>query len=277
MTFTQHDKAVLFRSLHRPGKPLILANAWDAASARITEAAGVGAVATTSAGVAWSLGAPDGDRLDRARAIEALARIVAAVGVPVTADIESGYASDARGVGETVRGVLTAGAVGVNLEDALYAGAVPLRDPAEQATRITAARQAAEAARIPLFINARVDTYLRNVGDPAGRLADTLARASVYLDAGADGVFVPGIADVAVITDLADVAAPLNILVGPGSPTIGELAAAGVARISLGSSIAAAAYGLAQRAVREALETGSYSTLDESLDYGEINALLARR
>ncbi len=278
MTSSQHDKAVLFASLHVPGKPIVLANAWDVASARITEAAGVAAVATTSAGVAWSLGAPDGDQLDRACAIEAIARIVAAVDVPVTADIESGFAPDARGVGETIRGVLAAGAVGVNLEDGLYAGGSPLRDAREQAARIAAAREAADAAGVPLFVNARIDTYLRDLGDFAARLADTVARASAYLDAGADGIFVPGTTDTAVLTELVTgVAAPLNVLVGPGSPTVGELAALGVARVSLGSSLASAAYGLAQRAAREALETGSYSPLDGSAGYGEINALLARR
>lgn len=276
---TQHDKAVLFGSLHTPGRPLILANAWDVASARISETAGVAAVATTSAGVAWSLGAPDGDVLDRATAIEVLARIVAAVDVPVSADIESGYAADSSGVGETIRSVLAAGAVGVNLEDGMYAGDSPLRDPAEQAERISAARQAADAARIPLFINARTDTYLRAVGgDPAARLTETLVRASAYLAAGADGIFVPGLRDADVVAELtAGIEGPVNVLVRPGSPRVSELARLGVARISLGSSIAVAAYGLAQRAVREVLESGTYSALDGSIGYGELNALFAKR
>jgi 2-methylisocitrate lyase-like PEP mutase family enzyme len=278
MTPSQYGKAGLFRSLHAPGDPIVLANAWDVVSARITEAAGVAAVATTSAGVAWSLGVPDGDRLDRVRAVEAIARIVAAVDIPVTADIESGYAPDASRVGETIRGVLGAGAVGVNIEDGLYAGDSPLRDAADQAKRIIAARRAADLAQIPLFINARIDTYLRDVGDPAARLAHTLARASAYLDAGADGIFVPGVTDAAVLIELTTrIAAPVNVMVGSGSPTVGELTALGIARISLGSSLASAAYGLAQRAVREALETGSYSTLDGSVSYSELNALLARR
>jgi 2-methylisocitrate lyase-like PEP mutase family enzyme len=276
MTSTQLDQATRFRSLHIPGRPLVLANAWDAASARISEAAGVSAVATTSAGLAWSLGAPDGDALGREQALEALTRIVAAVSLPVTADIESGYAADPAGIAETIQGVLTAGAVGVNLEDALTDGPVPLRDPAEQADRIAAARAAADAVQIPLFINARIDTYLRGVGDPHDRLAATLARASAYLAAGADGIFVPGVVDAETITELvAATAAPLNIMVGPGAPVVEELAALGVARASLGSSIAAAAYALMQRAVREALDTGTYSTVDDQIGYGELNALLA--
>jgi 2-methylisocitrate lyase-like PEP mutase family enzyme len=278
MTSTQHDQATLFRSLHTPGQPIVLANAWDVASARIAEAGGVAAVATTSAGVAWSLGAPDGDELDRALALELIARIVAAVDVPVTADIESGYAVDADGVGETVRGVLAAGAVGVNIEDARPAGEPGLREAGEQATRITAARAAADAAQIPLFVNARIDTYLRGGGDGAARFAETVARASRYLDAGADGIFVPGVADRATLGDLtAAIAAPLNVMVGPGASTVAELAAIGVARVSLGASIAAAAYGLVQRAVREALQDGSYSAVEAAIDYGEMNSLLAAR
>jgi 2-methylisocitrate lyase-like PEP mutase family enzyme len=278
MTSNQHDKAVLFRELHVPGTPLVLANAWDAASARITEAAGVAAVATTSAGVAWSLGAPDGDRLDRAQALEALGRIIAAVSVPVTADIESGYAADATGVGETVRAVIAAGAVGVNIEDAPAAGHSGLRDPAEQATRIAAAREAADDAQVPLFINARIDTFLRGSGDTSERIADTLARASAYLDAGADGIFVPGASDSATLTELiAGIKAPVNVMVGFGSPPVSELAELGAARISLGASIASAAYGLTQRAVREVLESGSYTSVDGPIDYGEINSLLAAR
>ncbi len=275
---TQFDKAVHFGSLHTPGKPLILANAWDVATARISQAAGVAAVATTSAGLAWSLGAADGDALDRTIAIEAIGRIVSAVGVPVTADIESGYAANSAGVGDTIRAVLAVGAVGVNLEDGMYAGDSPLRDPAEQAERIAAARQEVDAAQIPLFINARTDAYLRGVGDPTGRLAETLVRARAYLAAGADGIFVPGTTEPDVVAELtAGIDGPVNVLVGFGSPAVSELARLGVARISLGSSIAVAAYGLAQRAVTEALESGTYSELDGSIGYGELNALFTKR
>jgi 2-methylisocitrate lyase-like PEP mutase family enzyme len=278
VTSSQYGKAGLFRSLHTRGDPIVLTNAWDVASARITEAAGVAAVATTSAGVAWSLGVSDGDRLDRVRAVEAIARIAAAVDVPVTADIESGYAPDASGVGETIRGVLAAGAVGVNIEDGLYRRlATARRSRTGQADhRSTPGRRSRTDPAV--HQRPRIDTYLRDVGDPAARLAHTLACASAYLDAGADGIFVPGVTDAAVLIELTTrIAAPMNVMVGSGSPTLGELTALGVARISLGSSLASAAYGLAQRAVREALETGSYSALDGSVSYGELNALLARR
>ena len=267
----QQDKARLFRELHSRDV-LRLPNVWDVASARLVEAAGAAAIATTSAGVAWSLGAPDGDRLDRDRALDLVARVVAAVGLPVTADIESGYADSPAGVAETIRGVLAAGAVGVNLED----GPLLPRPIGEQAARIAAARQAADAVGVPLFLNARVDTYLLGVGDPATRLPATLERAAAYLVAGADGIFVPGVTDPETVSALvAGVSAPLNLMVGPGAPTVEVLAGLGVSRVSLGAGIALAAYAVAERAARDLLVAGGYSTVADGLDYGRLNALLA--
>ncbi|MEV0407781.1 isocitrate lyase/phosphoenolpyruvate mutase family protein [Actinoallomurus sp. NPDC050550] len=266
-------KALLFRESHRSGRPLLLANAWDAASARVAEDAGAVAVATTSAGVAWGLGAPDGDRLGRDLALDLIARVVAAVGAPVTADIESGYADDPDGVAVTVGGVLAAGAVGINIEDAHHAGPEPLRPVAEQADRIASARQASDASS--LFINARIDTYLMAVGDQHGRLSETLKRAEAYVAAGADGIFVPGVTDPEIVSALVEgLEVPLNVLAGPGAPDVATLAGLGVARISVGSSIAQAAYALVRRSTRELLTTGTYGSLSESLDYGELNALL---
>ena len=253
-----------FRSLHVPGRPLVLANAWDAASARIAEAAGSPAVATTSAGVAWSLGTPDGDVLDRAAAVASVRRVVAAVAVPVTADIESGFGADPAGVAETIRGVVAAGAAGINLEDSW-------RPAAEYVERLTAARAAAGDT---LFINARIDTYLRGDGD----FDDTVARAEAYLAAGADGIFVPGVVDPQTVGALvAKIAAPVNVLVGPGAPTVAELAALGVARVSLGSGVAQAAYAVMRRAVREALTTGTYESVAGAIDYGDLNGLMGGR
>ena len=269
------DKALLFRELHNGDRPLALPNAWDVASARLIEDAGAVAIATTSAGVAWSLGAADGDELDRDRALDFVSRVAAAVAVPVSADIESGYALTADGVAETVRGVLAAGAVGVNLEDALHGGETPLRSVAEQCERIAAARRAADGAKIPLYLNARVDTYLRAVGDPAGRLRETLDRAAAYLAAGADGIFVPGVSDLALVAELAKaIPAPLNVLAGPGAPSVPEFAAHGVARVSVGSSLAAAAYAVASRAAEELFATGTYESLSGGLTYQRINSLL---
>ncbi|WP_369264210.1 isocitrate lyase/phosphoenolpyruvate mutase family protein [Streptomyces sp. R35] len=268
--------ALAFRALHVPGHPLVLPNAWDAASARIVEGAGAAAVATTSAGLAWGLGTADGDRLDRDAALGVVGRIVAAVRVPVSADIESGYAQDAQGVADTVRAVLAAGAVGVNIEDALYGdegGGAPLRPVAEQAERIAAARAAADAAGVPLYINARIDTYLRG----AGKIEEILERAAAFLAAGADGVFVPGAVDPVTVKTLVEgIEGPLNVLVGPGAPSVAELAALGVARISAGSGIAQAAHALVHRAARELLDAGTYDSLTDGLDYGELNTLMGR-
>ncbi|MER5996467.1 isocitrate lyase/PEP mutase family protein [Streptomyces viridosporus] len=271
-TATLRDRALAFRALHVPGRPLVLPNAWDLASARLVEEAGAAAVATTSAGLAWALGAADGDGVDRERALRAVAEIAGAVDVPVTADIESGYADDPAGVGDTVRAVVAAGAVGVNIEDALHGAAEgPLRPVTEQAERIAAAREAADAAGVPLFVNARVDTFLRG----AGGVDRTLERAAAYRAAGADGIFVPGAVDPGTVGELAaGVDGPLNVMVGPGAPPVADLAALGVARVSAGSGIAQAAHALVRRAARELLGTGTYGTLVGGLDYAELNTLL---
>jgi 2-methylisocitrate lyase-like PEP mutase family enzyme len=272
---TQDDRARLFRSLHDPLSPLALANVWDAASARLVEAAGAAALATTSAGVAWGLGAADGNRLDRDQAVALVARVVTAVDIPVSADIESGFGDTAADVGRTVCLVVAAGAVGVNIEDAHTEPVSPLRPTGEQAERIAAARAAADAAGVALYINARVDTYLRGVGDADGRLPETLARARAYLDAGADGVFVPGVTDPATVAALtAGIDAPVNILAGPGAPSVAELSKLGVARVSLGSALAQAAYAVVRRAAEELVNDGTYTTVEQALDYQELNTLM---
>jgi len=256
------EQAFLLRSLHVPGRPLVLANAWDAASARVAEAAGAPVVATTSAGVAWSLGARDGDALDREAAVAAVRRVVAAVSVPVSADIEAGFGDDPAGVAETIRGVVAAGAAGVNLEDGL-------RPIGEAAARMAAARAA--APREDLFLNARIDTFVLGDGD----FAETVARAEAYLAAGADGIFVPGAIDPEVVGALvAKIPAPVNVMVWPGAPTVAELAGLGVARVSLGSGVAEAAYAVMRRATLEVLASGTYREIENAIAYGELNGLL---
>ncbi|TKK85126.1 isocitrate lyase/phosphoenolpyruvate mutase family protein [Herbidospora galbida] len=260
------EKARVFRSLHVPGDPLLLPNAWDVASALLTEAAGAKAVATTSAGVAWSLGVPDGDNLGRDRAAEAVRRVTEVVGVPVTADIEGGFGATPDEVAVTITRILEAGAVGVNIED----GA---RSLADQAARLAAARQSADDFGVPLFINARIDTYLRGGDD----LADTLRRASAFLEAGATGIFVPGVHDPGLAAQLVkEIDAPVNMLLGPGAPPVSAFAEAGVARISLGSSVASAAYAVAKAATEELLAGGTYTSIAAGLPYGELNNLLQK-
>lgn len=261
--------AALFRTLSLgASSPLILVNAWDAASARLIEAAGAPAVATTSAGVAWSLGLPDGDALTRSAAVAALRRIVDAVSVPVSADIEGGYADPSGGVARTVDEVLDAGAVGINIEDGSLS-------PAEFAARIAEARRTADRAGVALFINARTDVFLRPAESTGARIAEAIERGRRYVEAGADGVFVPGAADAASIAALVSgLPAPVNIMAGPGAASVAELGALGVARISLGSSVAQAAYAVARRAATEVLTAGTFDALADAAEYNELNALM---
>jgi 2-methylisocitrate lyase-like PEP mutase family enzyme len=243
-----------FRTRHQSGEPLVLPNAWDAASARLIEKAGAEAIATTSAGVAWSLGVPDGNRLELDDAVAAVARIVRVVDVPVTADIESGYGD----VGLTVRKVRDIGVVGINIED----------DALARPDRIAQAR----AVDDELFINARIDTFLLGVGG----VGETVERARQYLDAGADGIFVPGVIDTDLIAELVEkVPAPLNIMAGPGAPSVAELAKVGVRRVSVGASIPMAAYSLVIDAAAEVLGFGTYDQTRGGLTHGDLNSAFA--
>jgi 2-methylisocitrate lyase-like PEP mutase family enzyme len=263
------------RALHEAeAGVLILPNAWDAASAAVIAQAGAQAVATTSGGIAWSAGHHDGQGLARAEMTGRVREIVSAVTVPVTADIEGGYGPGPRDVAATVQEVIGAGAVGVNIEDSRVPGG-PLFEPAEQAARVQAARAAAASAGLgELFINVRTDVFLFGVGAPETRPAEVLTRCRAYADAGADGLFVPGLLDLEIIAKLAAASPlPVNVMAGPGAPPVAELAAAGVRRVSVGTAIAQAAYTVAKRAAAEILGTGSYVTLEGALDFGAINAL----
>jgi 2-methylisocitrate lyase-like PEP mutase family enzyme len=273
----QHAKAAAFRSLHQSGV-LVLPNAWDAGSAVMIAAAGAPAIATTSAGVSWSLGRPDGQQLSRQEMTDAVARVAAAVDRPVSADIEGGYGSGPDAVAAAVRAVIEAGVVGVNLEDSGAPGG-GLFDPQAQAARIAAARSAAAEAGLPeLWINLRTDVFLFGIGQPEGRLDDVIARSAVYAEAGADSLFVPGLLDLAVLAELTGkVSLPVNAMVGPGAPDVAALQAAGVRRISLGQSIAQAAYTLARQAAVEALTAGTYDAISGADPFGDVNGAFPRR
>ncbi|KAB1913704.1 isocitrate lyase/phosphoenolpyruvate mutase family protein [Micromonospora sp. AMSO31t] len=231
-------RATALRAWHRPGDPLILPNAWDAGSARAVVAAGFPAVATSSAAVAEALGHADGEATPVAEMFAAVARIAAAVPVPVTADLERGYGLRPA---ELVDRLLAAGVVGCNIEDS-DPRTGELYDVEEQADLLAGIRAAAGAAGVDLVLNARVDVHLRAYGPEPGRLAEAVRRARRYRAAGADSVYPILLADPAQIHDLvAEVDAPVNILARPGAPAAGELAALGVARISFGSGVYAAA------------------------------------
>ena len=270
MNLPQSRHADLFRSLHTPARPLALVTVWDVASALAAQDAGAPAIATTSAGVAWSQGVPDGDRLDRARAVSVLGAIVSAVDVPVSADIEGGYPDGSGDVAETVRAVIEAGAVGINVEDGS-------RSPDELCRRVAVARKVADQMGVGLFVNARCDVYLTGAVAPAQRLEKTVRRAAAYVEAGADGIFVPGVVDAETIAALAEaVQVPLNVMVGPGALDVAALGRLGVARASLGSSVAQAAATTVRDAQAELLATGTYDCLTGALDYGYVDGLLTR-
>ena len=273
---TQHQKSVRFREAHKR-RPLILPNAWDAGSERIMEKAGAIAIATTSAGLSWSKGMADGQSLSRRQMVEAIREIAEVVDVPVSADIESGYGEGTSDdVAETVKAVLAAGAIGINLEDAPGIDGDILQSAESQAERIKAARDAADAVGIDLFINARTDVYLAGAGKGDTRLDEVIHRSRLYLEAGADGIFVPGLSDVAEIKKLTkSVNAPINIMVGPGSPDISQLAEAGVARVSLGPAIMLASFGVIEQAVVEILNEGRLTQLESSASFPYINQLMA--
>jgi 2-methylisocitrate lyase-like PEP mutase family enzyme len=213
--------AAALRALHVAGDPLVLANAWDAGSARLVEQAGFAAVATTSSGVADALGYADGEQTPVEEMLAAVARVARVVGLPVTADMEAGYGLDGA---ELAQRVAAAGAVGLNLEDSDHAHHPALVPLERHAARIAKIKRGAD-----LVLNARVDVHLRG-----GATAEVLQRARAYHQAGVDCVYPIGVVDEATIAAFVELGAPVNILLGPGAPTIERLAELGVARISLG-------------------------------------------
>jgi len=300
---TSAQKASRLLELHHGDQPLVLINCWDAASAAMVEHCGLPAVATSSAALANALGFPDGQYLPWAQMLEAVARVCRAVKVPVTADIESGFAADVTALEKSIAQIIQAGAVGVNLEDAIPAGLQqvdpnvrhgnPLFPLPEQIARIQAARRAAQAAGIHLVINARTDAYWQSGVEPAEAMRGTLERGKAYLQAGADCIFVPGLRNPEHIKtvidhlsadlqndDLQDAVhgvAPVNILAGPGVPSIPELARLGVKRVSYGSGPHRAAMGLLRRLADEARTSGTYTALTEgAVSYEEMNGLMGK-
>jgi 2-methylisocitrate lyase-like PEP mutase family enzyme len=253
------------------GPGFVLPNAWDAGSARVLEQVGFPAVATTSAGIAWSLGVPDGGALDLDTMLAHVGRIVSAVDVPVSADLEAGYGETPDDVGRTIARAVELGVVGGNLEDQV--GGV-LFGVDEAADRIASARAAAPAGTF--VINARTDTYFGAAGgDP---FSETVERATRYVEAGADCVFVPGVDDEDTIRRLAaEIPAPLNLVAGLSNviPTA-TLFSLGVKRVSLGGSLARAALSSLERAGRELLDSGTLGFLDGAVSYADLQARFSR-
>jgi 2-methylisocitrate lyase-like PEP mutase family enzyme len=270
----QRRRAETFRELHAGPRLLVLPNAWDVVTARLVEVAGFPAIATTSAGVAWAQGYPDGERISRGEMLAVVRRISAAVRVPVTADVEAGYGSSPAAAAETARGVIAAGAVGLNLEDGTSTG--DLLDLGLHVERIRAAREAGAAARVSLVINARTDAFEVKAWDPARRFAEAVRRATAYHAAGADCLFVPHVSDGATIGRLArELPGPLNVIAGPPAPPLGELERLGVRRASLGPRVVQAALGTVRQVVAELRERGTYEALAERLiPFAELQQLV---
>lgn len=246
----QRRKAERFRRLHVPGKPLVLFNIWDVGSAKAVARGGGAAIATSSWAVANANGFADGEHAPLGLVIDNLRRIVGATEIPVTIDLESGYGDTSEAVAETVRLAIDAGAVGCNIEDS-FPTSGKLRGPADQCDRIRAARQTADATGIRLFINARTDVFFQRPAEEHDDavVAEAIARARAYAEAGADGLFAPGLVDITLIADLAKASPlPLNIMVGDVASPVSVLAEHGVARVSHGPG----PYLMAMKAMEEA-------------------------
>jgi 2-methylisocitrate lyase-like PEP mutase family enzyme len=266
------DLAATFRALHTGPDLLLLANVWDAGTARLVESLGAAALATTSAGVAWSHGYPDGDTLPAEQLVGTVAAITRVVRVPLTVDIEGGYSDDPAAVGDLVARVIDAGAVGINLEDGT--GLPDLLARKIEMAKATAARLGAD-----LFVNARADVYLRGLAAKEARVEEVLTRAARYRDAGTDGLFVPGLRAPDEIRAVASACGrPLNVMAYPGLPDAADLAALGVRRLSAGSGITQAVWGRTAALARAFLEDGRSAPLgDGAMAYADINRLFPPR
>jgi len=276
---TQAQKAEILRSLHYGPKILVLPNAWDVASARIVEELGYPAIATTSAGIAASLGYVDGQQIPRDEMLEMVSRIAAAVRVPVTADFESGYGTTINDLAESTKALVAAGAVGLNFEDITGPNESDLVEISAQIKKIQTIREVSKATfGVSLVVSARTDIYLAPIGPEATRFDRTVERLRAYRQAGADCTFAPGVVDAETIARLVKaVDAPLNILVSKGAPSIPELQRMGVARVSTGSGLMRAALGCARRVAKEMAETGTYAAMLESpVPFGELMRILSR-
>jgi 2-methylisocitrate lyase-like PEP mutase family enzyme len=275
----QAQKAEQLRKLHGGPRILVFANVWDVASARIVEELGYPAIATTSAGVAAALGYPDGQRISRSEMLDMVARIAAAVHVPVTADFESGYGTTLEDMAETAKGLVLAGAVGLNFEDVTGDDESSHVELGLQVKKIQTLREVSASLGVRLVINARTDVYLMPIGPAETRFERTVERLRAYRQAGADCVFAPGVSDAATIAKLVKaIGAPLNILVSAAAPSIPELEKLGVARVSTGSGLMRAALGHTRRVAKQLAETGNYASLLEgTIPFNEVMQLVSRK
>jgi len=276
---TQAELGRKFLELHRGPKILVLPNAWDAASARIFEQAGFPAIGTSSAGVAFALGYPDGQNISRDEMLGVVRRIAETVEVPVTADVEAGFGTSPKEVADTARAVIAAGAVGMNLEDGIEERPEYIADLGHQKEIIRAVLEAAASAGVPFVLNARTDIFLNGIGSAETRLARAIDRLNAYREAGAQSLFAPGVKDKETIAQLArGVSGPLNILATVGTPAVAELQALGVARLSIGSGPMRATLAFLSRMAREIRDDGVFTMMTEgTIPYADVNRLFKPR
>ena len=274
----QRRQADIFRKMHQAPPLLLLPNAWDAMSARAFEAAGFGAIATTSGGIAWALGHADGEAAPWHEVVAATERIVRTVRVPVTADIETGYGETPQQVATNVEEIIRAGAVGINLEDGTPHPDRPVRTLEDAVDRIRAARGRANELGIPLVINARTDLYLKHIGDETTRFAETVRRAKAYLAAGADCIFPFGLRDMKIVGELVnELKAPVNVVGRAGMPPVAELERLGIARVSTASGPSLAVLALTQKIGEELRTEGKFDMLASNVTRAEAQKLFAPR
>lgn len=268
-----------FGDLHQREGCFLVPNAWDVGSARILEAAGFPAVATTSAGVAFSLGRPDGGfhgrqaRVGRDMMLDRVRAIAAGISVPLSADLEAGYGASPAEVAATIEGAIAAGAAGGNIEDHTGSPDAPLYEMAAAVERIRAAREAIDRAGVPFVLVGRTDSLLL---DRPGDLGECIRRGNAYREAGADCVFTPGAADAGTIATLVrEIDAPLNVVVGltGNKLSLADLAELGVRRVTIGGSLSRAMYHHMWQAAREMLEHGTFGFADRQLSQAELNRL----
>jgi 2-methylisocitrate lyase-like PEP mutase family enzyme len=271
---SQVTKAEAFRAMHRGSELLILPNAWDVPSARVFEEAGFPAVATSSAGMMASLGYPDGEAMPRRELVAVTGRIAKSLSVPLSADVVAGFGATPREVMATVRKVVEAGAIGVNLEDARPSGA-GLFALTAQVRKIESLRRLQRSLGIPFVINARTDVIRHGSGPPKQRFREAIRRSISYRDAGADCVYPMGLTDADSIgTFVRELACPVNVMIRPGLPSLGKLQELGVKRVSFGPAASYATMGLLRRIGRDLLDHRAFDRLVEgAITYDELNEL----
>ena len=273
---TQILRGEHFRTLHTGSSAFVMPNAWDPGSACILAASGFQALATTSAGIAYSLGQPDYEGcVSRSQMMERIHSIANAVEVPVSADLEAGFGASPKDVAETVRLAIQAGVVGGNIEDLSGDPHTPLFDISLSGERIRAARESADQSGIPFTLTARTDCYLAGLPSP---FAEAVRRINLYREMGADCLFVPGIRDAETIAALVrEVDGPITVVMGlTGSAfTVSQLGSLGVKRISIGGSLARSALGLVRRAAQEMLQHGSFTFAEQQIPDADLCSFFA--